>query len=237
MSQTFSLQGSGFTRREALRTVVLTLGGTALPGVLSFLSPGARAASPSPSASPSAPPMVSNSLGGKFSLITGAGGNIAVLGGDDGVIVIDSGLPNLAARTAAEIAKSGRIALLVNTHWHPDHVGGNDLLAQAGAQIMAHENCRKRLSTDQFMEALDMKVAASAATAWPRVTFASETTLHLNGDEIWLVPATPEDLLGYFGFLITMLERFPNLKNEDQTVDGVVAAPPAKEVDEKLGKG
>src|SRR5207253_5992914 len=106
MSQTFSLQASGFTRREALRTVVLTLGGTALPGVLSFLSPGARAASPSPSASPSAPPMVSNSLGAKFSLITGAGRNIAVLVGDDGVIVIDSGLPNLAARTAAEDRKS-----------------------------------------------------------------------------------------------------------------------------------
>src|SRR6266550_1653388 len=240
MSQTFSLQGSGFTRREALRTVVLTLGGTALPGALSFFSPGARAASPSPSASPSAPPMVSNSLGGKFSLITGAGGNIAVLGGDDGVIVIDSGLPNLAARTAAEIAKSGRIALLVNTHWHPDHVGGNDLLAQAGAQIMAHENCRKRLSTDQFIEALDMKVPASAATAWPRVTFASETTLHLNGDEIRLVPvplATPEDLRGYLAFLETMLERFTKLKNEGRTVDEVVAAAPAKEFDEKLGKG
>ena len=306
MSQTFSLQGSGFTRREALRTVVLTLGGTALPGALGFLSPGARAASLSPSASPTAPPMVSNSLGGKFSLITGGGGNIAVLGGDDGVIVIDSGLPNLAARTVAEIAKSGRIALLVNTHWHPDHVGGNDLLAQAGAQIMAHENCRKRLSTDQFIEALDMKVPASAVTAWPRVTFASETTLHLNGDEIRLVPvppahtdgdifvhfekadvihagdlffngrypfidystggwlggmiaatktlsgmttpktriipghgplATPEDLRGYLAFLETMLERFTKLKNDGRTVDEVVAAAPAKEFDEKLGKG
>ena len=103
MSRTFSLQGSGFTRREALRTLALTLGGTALPGALSFLGPGARAASPSPSASPSAPPMVSNSLGGKFSLISGAGGNIAVLGGDDGVLAIDSGLPNLGAKTAAEL--------------------------------------------------------------------------------------------------------------------------------------
>jgi cyclase len=135
--------------------------------------------------------MVSTSLDGKFSLITGAGGNIAVLGGDDGVFAIDSGLPNLAAKTAAEIGKSGRIALLVNTHWHPDHVGGNDILAHAGAQIMAHENCRKRLSTDQFIEALDMKVPVAAATAWPRVTFTSETTLHLNGDEIRLVPVPP----------------------------------------------
>src|SRR5437016_13079303 len=115
MSQTFSLQGSSFTRREALRTVVLTLGGTALPGALSFLSPGARAASPSPSASPSAPPMVSNSLGGKFSLITGAGGNIAVVGGGGGVIVIDSCVPDLAARAAAELATAGAIGSLVAT--------------------------------------------------------------------------------------------------------------------------
>src|SRR5207247_10195307 len=113
MSQTFSLQGSSFTRREALRTVVLTLGGTALPGVLSFLSPGARAASPSPSASPTAPLMVSNSLGGKFSLITGEGGNIAVIGGDDVVIVIDSGLPNLDDRTAEEFAKKGSNGIVV----------------------------------------------------------------------------------------------------------------------------
>src|SRR2546423_13312613 len=96
MSQTFSLQGSGFTRREALRTVVLTLGGTALPGALSFLSLGARAASPSPSASPSAPPMVSNSLGGRFRLIIRAGGHIAVLGGEEGVVLHELELPHIA---------------------------------------------------------------------------------------------------------------------------------------------
>lgn len=135
--------------------------------------------------------MVSSSLGGKFSLITGAGGNIAVLGGDDGVLVIDSGLPNVAARTAAEIEKSGRVGTLVNTHWHYDHAGGNEVLARAGARIIAHENCRKRLSTDQFIEALDRKMPAVAAIAWPRLTLASETTLHLNGDEIRLVPVPP----------------------------------------------
>lgn len=135
--------------------------------------------------------MVSTSLGGKFSLITGAGGNIAVLGGDDGVLVIDSGLPSVSARTAAEIAKSGRVATLVNTHWHYDHAGGNEALAQAGARIIAHQNCRKRLSTDQFIEALDRKMPAAPASAWPGVTFTSETTLHLNGDEIRLVPVPP----------------------------------------------
>lgn len=180
-----------FTRREALHTVALTLGATALPGAFGFLSPLARAVSPTPSSSPSLPPMVSNSLGGKFSWISGAGGNIAVLGGDDGVLAIDSGLPSLAARTAEEIAKSGRIALLMNTHWHYDHTGGNEVLAKAGAHITAHENCRKRLSTDQFVEALNMKMPAAPATALPRATFASETTLHLNREDIRLVSVPP----------------------------------------------
>ncbi len=174
MSQTRFPRAVGFTRREALRTVAMAVGATALPGAFGVLSSAARAASPSPSAPPSAPPMVSNSLGGKFSWISGAGGNIAVLGGDDGVLAIDSGLPNLAAATAAEIAKSGRVTMLVNTHRHLDHAGGNDVLAQGGADIIAHENCRERLSTDQFIEALDMKLPAASATARPRVTFTGE---------------------------------------------------------------
>jgi cyclase len=186
-----SAQASGVTRRDALRTVALTLGATALPGAFGLLGPFARAASPTPSTSPNLPPMVSAPLGGKLSWISGAGGNIAVLGGDDGVLAIDSGLPNLASKTAAEIGKSGRVAVLVNTHWHYDHAGGNEVLAKAGAHIIAHENCRKRLSTDQFVEALDVKMPAIAAGALPRTTFTSETILHLNGEEIRLVSVPP----------------------------------------------
>ena len=97
------------------------------------------------------------SFGGKFSWMSGLGGNIAVLGGDDGVLAIDSGLPNLVETTATEIAKSGKITQLVNTHWHYDHVGGNEALAKAGAHITAHANCRKRVSTDQYNEPLTGK--------------------------------------------------------------------------------
>jgi len=191
MSQIPSPEDSGFTRREALRTVALALGATALPGAFGFLSPAAWAASPSSSATPSMPPLVSTSLGGKFSWISGLGGNIAVLGGDDGVLAIDSGLPNLVETTASEIAKSGKVTQLVNTHWHYDHVGGNEALAKAGAHITAHANCRKRVSTDQYNEPFDRKMPAAPAAAWPRTTFISETTLYLNGETIGLVPVPP----------------------------------------------
>ena len=304
--QKHSFGGNDITRREALRTLAFTLGAAGLPVSLGVLGSGARAATPSPTASPTPPPVISNSLGGKLSWVSGLGGNIAVLGGDDGVLAVDSGLAQRSDAMMAELAKTGRVTHLVNTHWHYDHAGGNEVLAKGGAHVIAHENCRKRLSADQFNEPFNMKMPAMTPTAWPRATFTSETKLHLNGDDIRLVPvppahtdgdvivhfekadvihcgdlyfnggypfidyssagwlggmveairtasamttpktrvipghgllATPEDLRGYLAFLETMLERFTKLKNEGKTVDEVVALAPAKEFDEKLGKG
>lgn len=187
-----------FTRREALRTVALSLGAAALPAALT------RAASPTPTASPSATPpsVVSTSLGDKLNLIAGLGGNIAVLGGADGSLVIDSGLPNRVEQTQGEVSKAGPLALLVNTHWHFDHTGANEALAKAGARIIAHENCRKRLSTDQYNEPFDRKLPAAPPAALPVVTFTTPTTVHLNGEEIRLVPVPPAhtdtDVIAHF---------------------------------------
>jgi cyclase len=176
-----------FTRREALRTVALSLGAAALPAAL------ARAASPTPSTTPSptAAPAVTTRLGDKLNLIAGLGGNIAVLGGDDGSLVIDSGLPNRIAQTQAEVSKAGPLALLVNTHFHFDHTGANEALAKAGARIVAHENCRKRLASEQYNEPFDRTLPASPPAALPVVTFTTPTTLHLNSEEIRLVPVRP----------------------------------------------
>jgi glyoxylase-like metal-dependent hydrolase (beta-lactamase superfamily II) len=73
---------------------------------------------------------------------------------------------------------------VLNTHWHGDHVGGNENLGKAGALIVAHENVRERMSTEQFLEALNQKVPASPEVALPVVTFDDSVTFHLNGDEI-----------------------------------------------------
>ncbi|HEX8312727.1 MAG TPA: MBL fold metallo-hydrolase, partial [Chthoniobacteraceae bacterium] len=116
---------------------------------------------------------------------------IALLAGDDGSLVVDSGLADLATGTAAELAKAGPLALLVNTHWHFDHAGGNERLARAGARIVATENCRSRLASEQKVEALAMTFPPAAMSARPVVTFTQETTLHLNGERIRLVPIPP----------------------------------------------
>nr|AQQ74983.1 hypothetical protein [uncultured bacterium] len=76
---------------------------------------------------------------------------------------------------------------MVNTHWHPDHRGGNAALADAGAVIVAHENVRTRLSVDAFIEVFNRKLAAPPPRALPIVTFTRDVTFHLGGEEISVV--------------------------------------------------
>ena len=202
MNPTPSLVPASLSRRAALRTFALGLGATA------WLGRASAQETPKPTPPPAAapPPIKSESLGGKLTLITGVGGNIVVLAGDDGGLVVDCGVPQAAAGTAAEIAKAapGALAVLVNTHWHFDHAGGNERLAKAGARIVAHDNCRQRLSTDQVVEFMDMKSPASPKAAWPVVTCApqGQMSLHLNGEDIVLTAVPPAhtdgDLLVHF---------------------------------------
>lgn len=79
----------------------------------------------------------------------------------------------------------------MNTHWHFDHAGGNAEMAKAGVRIVAHENCRKRLATGQYMEALDRRMPAAPHAALPLITLTQETALHLNGEDIRLIPVAP----------------------------------------------
>src|SRR5580698_4110517 len=89
-----------------------------------------------------------------ISVLLGAGGNIAVLTGPDGKLVVDAEIvtarPNLSKALASMNADP--IKQLINTHWHFDHTGGNEWVNDAGASILAHENTRKRLSVDTRVE-------------------------------------------------------------------------------------
>ncbi len=174
------------SRRDVLRSLAFAAGTAALGGARVF----AQATQP--------PPITTAPLAGKLSLVSGAGGNIALLAGEDGSLVVDSGLADLATGTAAEIAKAGPLAMLVNTHWHFDHAGGNERLARAGARIVASENCRARLSAEQRIGSLEKVLVGMPAVfppappiARPTVTFTQETTLHLNGERIRLIPVAP----------------------------------------------
>jgi glyoxylase-like metal-dependent hydrolase (beta-lactamase superfamily II) len=121
-------------------------------------------------------------------MLIGAGGNIGVSAGKDCVLMIDTSYAPLTNKIKAAIATvSGKsIQYVVNTHWHQDHTGGNENFIKAGATVVAHENVRKRVSTEQFIKLLNKTVPPLPASALPVITFSKDVTFHLNGNEIFI---------------------------------------------------
>ena len=109
-----------------------------------------------------------------------AGGNLGLLVGEDGVLLIDDGLPPLIDEIQAAIDEitTEPVELLINTHVHGDHIGGNEALAKDGALIVAHDNLRQRLAADGMRTATGM--APAPEDALPVVTFSDSVTFHVN---------------------------------------------------------
>ncbi len=126
-------------------------------------------------------------------MLVGAGGNIGLSVGDDGAFVVDDQFAPLSEKIMAAIAAvtDADVKFLVNTHFHGDHTGGNEAFGAAGAVIVAHENVRARMSTDQFREIFNQPIPASPSGALPIVTFSDEMTFHWNGDTIRAIHVAP----------------------------------------------
>ena len=118
-------------------------------------------------------------------MLEGEGGNIGVSAGDDGVFLIDDQFAPLTPRILAAVkAISDKpVRLLLNTHWHFDHTGGNENLGKSGVVIVAQDNVRKRLSMKTPIEFFKAEYGPSAPAALPVITFKETMTFHLNGDE------------------------------------------------------
>ncbi len=136
-------------------------------------------------------------------LIQGPGGNIAVLGGPDGSLVVDAGVPVRAREIYETVKRVGGkpVSGLINTHWHFDHAGGNEVFGKAGAIILATATTRERLSTDQYTEVFKMTTPASPAVALPTIC-ADTMTLHVGDETIRLAAVPPAhtdgDLIVHF---------------------------------------
>jgi glyoxylase-like metal-dependent hydrolase (beta-lactamase superfamily II) len=143
-------------------------------------------------------------VAGSIYMLQGSGGNIGVSVGDDGVLIVDDQFAPLTVKIQAAIAAlSPRpVEYVVNTHFHYDHSDGNENFGRAGATIVAHENARMRMLTDQRI-ALDNRIQeAYDANGLPKITFYQSMRFHFNNeliDVIHIGPAhTDGDAAVYF---------------------------------------
>jgi glyoxylase-like metal-dependent hydrolase (beta-lactamase superfamily II) len=133
-------------------------------------------------------PIVTHRLRNNISVLEGSGGNIAVLTGPDGKVLIDAGIGVSRPQITKALADLGPdpVTFLINTHWHFDHADGNDWLHSAGAKIIAQENTRKHLSGIQRVEDWDYNFLPLPSGGIPSEVFAAEHRLKLNGASIGL---------------------------------------------------
>ena len=120
-------------------------------------------------------------VAGTVHYLAGQGGNIGLSIGDDGVVMIDDQFGPLTDRIVEAIRgiSNGNIRFLINTHVHGDHTGGNENMGRMGVDIVARERVRLRLA-----ESLP-------AVALPVLTYSEPVTIHLNGEDVHLIPVPP----------------------------------------------
>jgi glyoxylase-like metal-dependent hydrolase (beta-lactamase superfamily II) len=127
-------------------------------------------------------------LRGHVSVLEGSGGNVAVLTGKDGKLLVDAGISASRPRIteALESLSSDPLKHLINTHWHFDHTDGNEWLHSIGAEITAHENTRKHLSESTRVDAWNFTFPPSPTGALPTVIVKQDGKLHVNGTTVML---------------------------------------------------
>jgi cyclase len=122
-------------------------------------------------------------------MITGQGGNIGLLTGEEGSFLIDDQFAPLTEKII-EVVKSvgGDVPrFLINTHYHGDHTGGNENLGKAGTLIMAHHAVRERLVNGSYIGAFDMKSGPADKAALPTVTYSENMHVHINSETIRII--------------------------------------------------
>ena len=119
-------------------------------------------------------------------MLVGAGGNIGLSVGEDAVFMIDDQFAPLVPKIKAAIARitPKPVQFVMNTHFHFDHTGGNEAFGKEGAWIVAHDNVRRRMSSDQVMSFIGARQPSSAKSALPVITVAGSISFHINGDEV-----------------------------------------------------
>lgn len=125
-------------------------------------------------------------VAGNVYMLQGAGGNIGVSVGEDGIVLVDDQYAPMAPKIkeALKAITDKPVKYVINTHYHGDHTGGNTVLGQ-GAPVIATENARKRMVSGTSVHG--EKVPPSPKGALPVITFNDRATIHINGEDVRLM--------------------------------------------------
>jgi cyclase len=192
------------TRREMLRTAAALTGGAlaarfypatlvhaATPGFPQQQPTGDQVAAMR--AQFGGTPIQPQKLTDSLTLLSGPGGNVVVLNGADGKLMVDTFVspawPHL--KEALEAIGNAPVKTVIDTHWHFDHTDNNASLRAAGATILAHENTKKRMSEAHELAVLNLKFPPSPADALPQHIFKESQKLQVNGETVALVHVPP----------------------------------------------
>lgn len=130
---------------------------------------------------------------GGVGVIGGSGGNIAVLSGPDGLLMVDSGLAVSEWKIADALREleGGHLRFVVNTHWHFDHTDGNGWARAGGATLLAHRNTARHLARAVRIDEWDRTFGPVDPSERPDIAISGPTTIELNDETVLVTPYAP----------------------------------------------
>jgi cyclase len=163
------------SRRNVLKSALGLAAAASLP-VGAFAKSAPRAA------------VTATALNDRLLLVSGLGGNVLALRGDEGLLLVDTGAAGSTSKLQSELkkfARGARVSTVINTHWHPDQTGGNEVFAKGGAKIISHAKVAQRMAVDQYVPWEDRYLKARAKPAVPtEVFYLGKKELKFGGETI-----------------------------------------------------
>src|SRR5438874_2704059 len=137
-------------------------------------------------------PIQTQSLGESLALLAGPGGNVVVLHGSDGLVVVDTFVAPAWPKLQESLKGFGSpVKTVINTHWHFDHTDNNAPLRAGGATVVAHENTKLRMTQPHHLAVLELDFPPSPAAALPQRVFKDGYKLEANGERLAVTHVPP----------------------------------------------